>query len=122
MCKIAGIVMEGVPPNAKWRAGLAERHGAIAKLMLLRLNETVVLMHDWEVHIAVTCVFSAKNRLHRSAGWAPSQIVFGSDVGFGNGVVEQLGRIKYCANELVSESAQFQRTQVIRQAAQEAFL
>lgn len=56
------------PPDARWRAGLAKRHGSIAKLMLLRLNETVVLMHDWEVHIAVTCVFAAKNRMHRSAG------------------------------------------------------
>ena len=54
--------MDVVPPHAKWRAVLAERHGAIAKLMLLRLNETVVLIHDCEVHIAVACVFSAKNR------------------------------------------------------------
>ena len=109
----------GAPQRAKWKAGLAEMHGAIAKLMLLRRNETVFLMHDWEVHIAVTCVFSAKHRLHRSAGWAPAQIVFGSDVGLGNGVVEQLatGRIKHCANELGSESTQFQRTQVIRHAA-----
>ena len=43
MCKIAGIVMGVVPPNAKWRAGLAERHGSIAKLMLLRFDETVIL-------------------------------------------------------------------------------
>ena len=71
MCSIAGIELDVVPPNAKWRAGLAERHGSIAKLMLLRMNETLVLTEDWEVHIAVTCVFAAKNRLHRSAGWAP---------------------------------------------------
>ena len=124
MCSIAGIEMDVVPPNAKWRAGLAERHGSIAKLMLLRMNETLVLTEDWEVHIAVTCVFAAKNRLHRSAGWSPSQVVFGSDVGLGNGVVEQLatGGVKFMANQQMDLSSTYARTQVIRKAACDAFL
>ena len=47
----------------------------------------------------------------------------GGDIGVGNGVVEQLatGKVKFAANETVAQSALYQRTQVIRQAAQEAF-
>ena len=121
---MAGILLDVVPPNAKWRASLSERHGSIAKLMLLRMNETLVLTEDWEVHMAVTCVFSAKNRLHRSAGWAPSQVVFGSDVGLGDGVVEQIatGGVKFTANQQMALSSDYQRTQVIRKAASDAFL
>ena len=71
LCELFGIQMTFVPLDAKHKMGKAERHGAIAKVMVLRTVTELKLEQPWEVRYAVTQCFAAKNSLLRSSGYSP---------------------------------------------------
>ena len=124
LCEMFGIVKEVLPTHAKWKAGLAERHGAVAKLMLLRVIQELCLKEEWELRYAVGMVFQAKNRMSRSHGWSPIQVTQGRDAVIPSSLMQQLcsGEIKDRVNELVDQDDAFRVMERIRVAAQEAFL
>eukprot|EP00974_Lingulodinium_polyedra_P003609 339586-Lingulodinium_polyedra.AAC.1 len=68
-----------VPPSNKFKHGKCERHGAVAKLMLIKVIAELSLVEEWELRYAVTMVFAAKNRMIRRAGWSLVQVVLGVD-------------------------------------------
>lgn len=67
-----------VPPTAHWRMALAERRGAVLKLMIMKIikEKTVGLE---EMKSAVTCATAARNYQARVSGFSPMQLVFGRE-------------------------------------------
>ena len=61
-----GTLLSPLPTSAKWRNGLAERHGAMAKLMLMRVIFELSISEIWELKYAVMIVFQAENRFGRN--------------------------------------------------------
>lgn len=112
-----------IPPSNKFKHRLSERHGAVAKLMLLNIINELAITEDWEVKYAVAVVFSAKNRLMRKAGFSPYQVVFGGDAPHIAVLTSQLGegRMKLTTIAATSESDVLQRKEQIRSAAVAAF-
>ena len=70
-----GMVHEVVPKGAKWRMGLAERHGAIVKLMMMRMVAAMQLTCQVALRQACLAAFAAKNRTVNKGGVSPMQAV-----------------------------------------------
>lgn len=79
LCQMYGIQLHVLPTSAKWKAGLAERHGAILKLILLKMVHELVLNKEAALHVALAMAVQAKNRLARRCGKSPIQVVQGRD-------------------------------------------
>ena len=78
-CDLMAIQLQYAVLSAKWKNAKAERHGAMAKIMLIRIIVELDLTEVSELRYAVQQVFSAKNRLLRSCGWSPLQAAQGRD-------------------------------------------
>lgn len=48
------IQLEALPTSSKWKNGLAERHGALLKLMFLKVIHELVLYKESELRYALT--------------------------------------------------------------------
>lgn len=92
---------EVVPPSAKWRHGQDERHGAIVKLMIMRVIHAQQLTGLEQVRLASVACFSSKNRLSNKMGLSPLQAVTGRNTTLPNSVMEQLGsgHVRFAVNE-----------------------
>ncbi|CAE7534115.1 unnamed protein product, partial [Symbiodinium microadriaticum] len=66
--QLFGVVREIIPEGAKWRMGQAERHGAIVKLMIMRMAKALSLKGLDGMRQAALAAFSAKNRLMNKGG------------------------------------------------------
>ena len=115
---------EVVPPGAKWRMGLAERHGAVLKLLAMKTIKEVTAKGYHEVSQCVLSAVAARNRQVRVGGFAPTQIVLGKDVAISSSLLEQLesGHFKYVVNQDLSFDQARRRNEQIRQAAEAAFI
>ena len=71
LCQLYGVRAEVVQPAARFKHGLPERHGAVAKLMLLRVISQLTITTEIDLRYAVGMVFQAKKWLARSAGFSP---------------------------------------------------
>ena len=71
--QLFGVVREIIPEGAKWRMGQAERHGAIVKLMIMRMAKALSLKGLDGMRQAALAAFSAKNRLMNKGGVSPIQ-------------------------------------------------
>lgn len=68
-----------VPPTAHWRMALAERHGAVLKLMLMKIVKEKTIIGLDEMQSAVVAATSARNLQARVSGYSPMQLVFGRE-------------------------------------------
>ena len=108
-----------VPPTAKWRMGLAERHGAVLKLLVMKTIVEVTAKGYREVSECVLSAVAARNRQVRVGGFSPTQIVLGKDVAISSSLLEQLekGHFKYVLNQDLSFDEARRRSEQICQAA-----
>lgn len=104
-------------------AGLAERHGAIIKLMFLRFIHELCLQKEWELKYGIAMVIQAKNRLMRRCGMSPIQVVQGRDEVLPSSLLSQLDKaeVKFTTNSVILEEAEQQRMSQLRQASISAF-
>ena len=79
LCRMMDIMIVVIPPSNKWKHGLCERHGAILKLMLLRVVWELGIVNEWELRYALSMALSAKNKMLRKCGYSPLQVVTGKD-------------------------------------------
>ena len=95
--EIFGVMHEVVPEGAKWRLGHAERHGAILKVMIMKMVKSHTLNGIDEVRMAVTAACAAKNRLLNHGGVSPMQAVTGKNLMIPTSLMDQIasGRMKF---------------------------
>ena len=115
---------EMVPPSAKWRMGLAERHGAVLKLLVMKTIQTTTAKGYAETKECVLAAVAARNRQSRVGGFSPTQIVLGKDVAIPSSLLEQIGtgHFKYVLNQDLSFAEARHRNEEIRYAASQAFV
>ncbi|CAE7373456.1 RE1 [Symbiodinium sp. CCMP2592] len=118
------VFHELVPPAAKWRMGLAERHGAILKLLIMKTIQATTAKGYSETKECVMAATSARNRQMRVGGFSPTQIVLGKDVAIPSSLLSQLekGHFKYVLNQDLAFADARRRNEQIRQAAEQAFI
>ena len=75
MLELLGIVQEVVPEGAKWRLGQAERHGAVLKLMMMKMVKGMGLRGLKDMRHALLAAVAAKNRTLNRGGVSPMQAV-----------------------------------------------
>ena len=114
---------EVVPPSAKWRQGQVERHGAIVKLMIMRVVHSQQIRGLEQLRLATTASFAAKNRLSNKMGLSPLQAVTGRNTTLPHSVMEQLGsgHVKFAVNEQLDVKDSLRRAERIRAAAVDSF-
>ena len=114
---------EVVPPSAKWRQGQVERHGAIVKLMMMRVIHAQQLQGLEQIRLAAVACFSAKNRMSNKMGLSPLQAVTGRNTTMPHSVMEQLGsgHVRVAVNEQLDTQDSLRRAERIRAAAVDSF-
>ena len=123
LVELFGTVHEIVPEGAKWRMGLAERHGAIVKLMMMRMVAAMNLSGLVAMRQAALAAFSAKNRTCNKGGLSPMQAVTGRSTTIPGSLIQQIstGRVRYQYNQAMDTNEALQRADRIRHGAVEAF-
>ncbi|CAE7731049.1 RE2 [Symbiodinium sp. CCMP2592] len=118
-----GVIHEVVPEGAKWRMGQAERHGAVAKLMIMRMVRELQLRGAGEMRRAAIAAFAAKNRTCNDGGVSPMQAVTGRNVMLPGSLMDQItsGRVRFRFNEAATKSEAVARAERIRAGAVESF-
>ncbi|CAE7756515.1 RE2 [Symbiodinium sp. CCMP2456] len=118
------VFHEVVPPTAKWRMGLAERHGAVLKLLTMKTIQAVTAQGYSEVKACVVSAAAARNRQARVSGFSPTQIVLGKDVAIPSSLLDQLekGHFRYVLNQDLAFDEARKRNEQIRHAAEQAFI
>ncbi|CAE7238450.1 TY4B-J, partial [Symbiodinium sp. CCMP2456] len=123
MLELMGIVQEVVPEGAKWRLGQAERHGAVLKLMVMKMVKGMDLKGLKDMRHALLAAVAAKNRTLNRGGISPMQAVTGRNTMIPGSLLQQLtsGQVKFKYNEAVGHSEAIARAERIRIGALEAF-
>lgn len=113
---------EVVPDQAKWRLGHAERHGAILKVMLMKMVAELRLNLLGEMQGATAAAVAAKNRIVGASGISPIQAVTGRSTSIPTSLLSQLvsGNVKFKINEDLEKDEALQRAERIRASAIEA--
>lgn len=111
-----------VPPTAHWRMALAERHGAVLKLMMMKvIKETLAVDLD-EIQTVATSATAARNRQARVSGFSPLQLVFGRDTSIPSNLMEAMaGQFKFQLSKPTTVEESFRRASQMRKAASDAF-
>ena len=63
-----GTFHEMVPPTAHWRMSLAERHGAVLKVLLMKIIKEQSIIGLQQLQMAVVAATAARNSQARIAG------------------------------------------------------
>ncbi|CAE7216981.1 psaC [Symbiodinium sp. CCMP2592] len=115
---------EMVPPTVKWRMGLAERHGAVLKLLVMKTVKTTTAKGYSETKECVLAAVAARNRQMRVGGFSPAQIVLGKDVAIPAALLQQIssGHFRYVLNQDLAFDEARRRNEEIRYAASQAFI
>ncbi|CAE7461836.1 unnamed protein product [Symbiodinium necroappetens] len=123
MNDLFSVVHEVVPEGAKWRLGHAERHGAIVKLMMMKMVKALNLKGAAEMRRAAASAFAAKNRTLNKGGVSPLQAVTGRNSMVPGSLMEQLAssKMRFRYNEAATEKEAVARAERIRIGALEAF-
>ncbi len=128
LCSMVGTMLLLLPASAKWRNGLAERHGAIIKLMMMMMMMKCIfelsISEGWEMRYCLHMCIAAKNRLARINGVAPIQGMPGIDPLTTYSVLDQVTnlKLKYVANQELTTNELLQRKAQIRAAAHASFV
>ena len=122
--ELFGVQHEVIPDGAKWRLGHAERHGAILKIMIMKMVQSHSLRGIDDMRVAAGAAVAAKNRLTNLGGASPLQAVTGRDTMIPASLMTQIcsGKMKFVVNQEISREETLQRAERIRQAAVEAFM
>ena len=111
-----------VPPTAHWRMSLAERHGAVLKVLLMKIIKEQSIIGLQQLQMAVVAATAARNSQARIAGYSPTQLVFGRDTTLPTNMMEALaGHFQFQLARPTSPEESFFRANQIRKAASEAF-
>ena len=104
------------PTSTKWKSGLAERHGSILKLILLKMVHELSLTKEGDLRKALAMAVQAKNRLSL-------QVVQGRDMVLPSSLVEQVDRaeIKFATNSKILEIKEQDFMEKLRKEAAAAF-
>ena len=123
LCALYDINLQVLPTSAKWKNGVAERHGSILKLIMLKMIHEMSLSKEPELRYALAMAAQAKNRLSHKCGRSPLQVVQGRDVVLPSSLVEQIdqGEIKFATNSYLMERQEQQKMERMRQEAAAAF-
>ncbi|CAE7565107.1 TY4B-J, partial [Symbiodinium sp. KB8] len=123
MLDLFGVVHEITPEGAKWRLGQAERHGAVLKLMVMKLVKGMGLKGLKDMRHALLASVAAKNRTLNRGGVSPMQAVTGRNNMIPGSLMQQLssGQVRFKYNEAVTTSEAVARAERIRIGAIEAF-
>lgn len=123
LTRLLDIRHEVVPPGAKWRQGQVERHGAIVKLMAMRVVMSHQIVGLEDMKLAVTSCFNAKNRLCNRAGLSPMQAVTGRNTAVPVSIMDQLcsGQVRCTINDDLEVKDALRRAERIRAAAVDSF-
>ena len=123
LCQLYDVQLHVNPTSAKWKNGLAERHGSILKLLLLKMVQELVLTKESDLRCAVAMAVQAKNRLMRRCGKSPIQVVQGRDDVLPSSLLAQVdrGEVKFASNADILESEEHQAMERMRQEAAAAF-
>ena len=119
-CNENGIITRVIGARAPWQNGRTERHGGIAKAVLVKILEQVSPRDDKEWEECVHATQAAKNRLFNRSGFSPAQRHLGSNVR----IPGSLASDDRMEASLISGAAseEVRRTLAIKQAAMEAFI
>eukprot|EP00435_Cladocopium_sp_Y103_P038363 s129_g10.t1 len=111
-----------VPDQAKWRLGHVERHGAIAKVMIMKMVAELNIVDVNEMKMAATAALASKNRIVNEGGVSPIQAVTGRNSSMPASLLAQIasGRVKFKLNEELEKDEALRRAERIRAAAVEA--
>ncbi|CAE6971831.1 unnamed protein product [Symbiodinium sp. CCMP2456] len=120
---LLGVLHEVVPEGAKWRMGQAEGHGAVAKLMVMRMVRELNLKGVGEMRRAAISAFAAKSRTCNNGGVSPMQAVTGRNVMLPGSIMDQItsGKVRFRFNEAATKSEAVARAERIRAGAVESF-
>eukprot|EP00438_Fugacium_kawagutii_P019634 Skav232807 [mRNA] locus=scaffold614:489248:497143:- [translate_table: standard] len=112
-----------VPPTAHWRMALGERHGAVLKLMVMKVIKEKTIMGLDEMQSATVSATAARNLQVRLAGYSPMQRVFGRENPMPGNLMDVLenGHMNYQITDPATMEESFRRSLDIRQAAEQAF-
>ena len=112
-----------VPPGAKWRQGQVERHGAVVKLMMMRVIHSQQAQGLEDVKMVASACFAAKNRLCNRMGLSPLQAITGRNTAVPASLMDQLcsGHIRQALNEQLEVKDALRRAERIRAAAIDSF-
>ena len=118
------VFHEMVPPSAKWRMGLAERHGAVLKLLAMKTIHAVAAQGYSATKECVVAAAAARNRQARVSGFSPAQIVLGKDVAIPSSLLDQLekGHFRYVINQDLAFDEARRKNEQIRHAAEQALV
>ena len=122
--QLMGVVHEVVPEGAKWRLGHAERHGAILKVMLMKMVKSHNLCGLENIRMATLAAVMAKNRLANYGGISPLQAVTGKNNVLPASLMSQIcsGRMRFVLNNALTKDESLRRSERIRSAAVESYL
>eukprot|EP00435_Cladocopium_sp_Y103_P012273 s3261_g3.t1 len=111
-----------VPDQAKWRLGHVERHGAVLKVIVMKMVAELRLDSLGEMQGAVTAAVAAKNRIVGASGISPMQAVTGRSTPIPASLLAQLisGHVKFKLNEDLEKDEALRRAERIRAGAIEA--
>lgn len=114
---------EIVPPGAKWRQGQVERHGAVIKLMMMRVVDTQQVRGLEEMKMVAVACFNAKNRLCNRMGMSPMQAVTGKNVVLPMSIMDQIcsGQVRQTLNQQLDVRDALRRADRIRASAVDSF-
>ena len=120
--ELCGVQHDVVPDQAKWRLGHAERHGAILKVLMLKMVTALQLANVEEMSWCLVYALAAKNRLVNKAGMSPMQAVTGRNSSMPASLLEQItsGKVRFQVNQQMTVDEAFRRAERIRSAAIEA--
>eukprot|EP00435_Cladocopium_sp_Y103_P025154 s849_g6.t1 len=118
-----GVQHDLIPDQAKWRLGHAERHGAILKIMMMKVIVELQVDCLRDMQTALTSCLAAKNRLINGAGVAPIQAVTGRNSPLPGSLMAQItsGKVRFKTNEEITKDEALRRGERIRSAAIEAY-
>ena len=120
--ELFGVMHDTIPEGAKWRLGQAERHGAILKLMIMKMVKEMNIKGKEDMRMAASAACAAKNRLCNHGGVSPLQAVTGRNAVLPASLMTQIcsGRMRFVINNDVDEES-LRRAERIRMAAVESF-
>lgn len=123
MTRLLDCRREVVPPGAKWRQGQVERHGAVVKLMMMRVIASQQAAGLDDMKLVATACFTAKNRMANRSGLSPMQAVTGKNTTIPASIMEQItsGKLRQVLNEQLDTRDALRRAERIRAAAVDSF-
>ena len=105
LCNLYDICLNALPTSAKWKNGTAERHGAILKLILLKMVHEMSLSKEADLKFALAMAVQAKNVV------IPSSLIDQVDK----------GEIRFATNSQLAMQQEQQKMERMRREAGAAF-